>query len=116
MNSRNLFEYDLEFTIPGQHREAFEEWRPQATCRWGLDDNVVWFDEQHNDTGIGPECRYVFGFESLQAWAGFVEGTAHSENMESLQELADTVRATLWQPTQPSMETMTQPSVGRSRS
>lgn len=96
--SRDLYEYDVEFAIPGQRREPFEEWRPTATCRWGLDHRVVSFEERHNDTGIGPETRFVFEFETLEDWAGFVEGRAHSENMETLRALASTVRATLWHP------------------
>lgn len=112
MHARDLFEYDLEFVVPGQNRAAYEEWRPQATCRWGFDDRVVLFDEQHNDTGMGPECRFVFGFESLRDWASFVEGPAHSENMATLQELASEVRGTLWHPTAPAASTT--PATGES--
>lgn len=99
MTTRNLYEYDVEFAIPGQRRDRFDEWCPMATCRWGLDHRVVSFEEQHNDTALGPETRFVFEFETLKDWAGFVEGQAHSENMETLRELAGTVRATLWYPT-----------------
>ncbi|UWG48615.1 Uncharacterized protein HSRCO_2349 [Halanaeroarchaeum sp. HSR-CO] len=98
MPTNDLYEYDVEFAIPGQRRDSFERWLPMATCRWGIDRRVVSFEEQHNDTGLGPETRFVFGFESLEDWAGFVEGRAHSENMETLRELASTVQATLWYP------------------
>lgn len=59
---------------------------------------MVTFEEQHNETGLGPEARFVFGFETLKERARFVEGTAHTENMETLRELATEVRATPWYP------------------
>ena len=92
------YEYDVEFDVPGERRDEYDAWLPEATLSWGLDDRVAAFCQQHNDTGFDPGVRFIFEFDSLRDWASFVEGDVHQTNIACLQELAKNLRATLWHP------------------
>lgn len=92
------YEYDLEYDVPGVTRAAYEDWLEEATVIWGMDERVTAFFHQVNDTGLDPGERFVFEFESLRAWAAFVEGDGHRENVDRLRGLVSGLRATLWHP------------------
>lgn len=92
------YEYDLEYAVPGDARDAYEAWLEDATVTWGMDDRVTAFFHQVNDTGFDPGERFVFEFASLRAWASFVEDDAHQYNVDRLRELVTDLRATLWSP------------------
>ncbi|MFC7046944.1 hypothetical protein ACFQH6_17430 [Halobacteriaceae archaeon GCM10025711] len=92
------YEYDVEFDVPGERRDEYDAWLPEATLSWGLDERVAAFGQQRNDTGLDPGVRFIFEFDSLRDWASFVEGDVHQTNVACLQELAKNLRATLWHP------------------
>ena len=98
MTPNSQYEYDVAFVIPDDDLEAFESWRPEATCQWSFDDRVRSFDEQHACGGRRTEGRFVFGFRSLTDWADFIDGAVHRENMDRLEALAETIDESLWYP------------------
>lgn len=107
MTSR--YEYDLEYSLPGGPREAYECWLEEATLTWGADERVMGFTHQVNDTGFEPCERFVFEFDSLREWAAFVEDDAHQYNVDRLRELVTDLRATLWNPRRVGIEGIATP-------
>ncbi|MEF8824991.1 MAG: hypothetical protein V5A18_01035 [Haloarculaceae archaeon] len=89
--------YEIRFDVPGRHREAFEEWLSTDAVSWLNHDSVVSFDVFQNDTGLSPEVKFVFGFETLDDWASFVGSDEHEAAKERFETVADNREAVLWQ-------------------
>lgn len=104
------YEYDLEYAVPGEAREAYETWLEDASVTWGMDDRITTFFHQVNDTGFDPGERFVFEFDSLRDWASFVEDDEHQDNVDRLRGLVTDLRATLWNPKR--VGTLVEPSRG----
>jgi antibiotic biosynthesis monooxygenase (ABM) superfamily enzyme len=89
--------YEIEFDVPGRHREAFEEWLSTDAVAWLNHDSAASFDVFQNDTGLSPEVKFVFGFETLDDWAAFVNSNEHQAAMARFETFADNREAVLWQ-------------------
>ncbi|MEF8843785.1 MAG: hypothetical protein V5A62_19540 [Haloarculaceae archaeon] len=89
--------YEIEFDVPGRRRDAFEEWLSADAVAWLNHDSVATFDVFQNDTGLSPELKFVFGFETLEDWAAFVGSDEHEAAMERFETFADNREAVLWQ-------------------
>jgi antibiotic biosynthesis monooxygenase (ABM) superfamily enzyme len=89
--------YEIEFDVPSRHRGAFEEWLSEDAVTWLNSDSVASFDVFQNDTGLSPEVKFVFGFETLEDWASFVNSEEHEAAMERFETFADNRKAVLWQ-------------------
>lgn len=89
--------YEIVFDVPGRHREAFERWLSSSAIEWLNHAEVASFDVFQNDTGLSPEIKFVFGFESVQDWTGFVNSDEHEAAMHRLEMLVDNREAVLWQ-------------------
>ncbi|MFW6265773.1 MAG: hypothetical protein ACOC2A_03245 [Halanaeroarchaeum sp.] len=98
MESAACYEYDLEYAVLAPSRSAYEDWLTRATVSWGMDARVRSLSHQETDTGFAPSERLVFEFESVRAWATFVESEAYRENVSELRGLTSEIRTTLWRP------------------
>jgi len=70
--------YEIEFGVPERHREEFEEWLSSNAVEWVSHETVVSFEALRNDTGLSPERKFVFGFETLRDRAVFVSSEEHN--------------------------------------
>ncbi|ACV47679.1 hypothetical protein Hmuk_1564 [Halomicrobium mukohataei DSM 12286] len=89
--------YEIEFDVPASRRDAFEEWLSEDIVEWVSHETIAYFQVFQNDTGMSPEVKFVFGFETLEEWATFVGSAAHEDAIESLSGLAENREAILWQ-------------------
>lgn len=89
--------YEIVFDVPGRNRESFERWLSADAIGWLNHDSVASFEVFQNDTGLSPELKFVFGFESVQDWACFVNTDEHESTMHRLETLVDNREAVLWQ-------------------
>ncbi|MEF8827204.1 MAG: hypothetical protein V5A27_12835, partial [Halapricum sp.] len=88
--------YEVEFDVPGQHREAYDTWLDVEVIHWITHDAVAEFRVYHNDQGLSPETKLVFEFESIETWTEFVSSDEHDRATAQLETLTDRLRATLW--------------------
>ncbi|WP_018257781.1 hypothetical protein [Halomicrobium katesii] len=95
LDSHNV--YEIEFDVPASRREAFDAWLSADIVEWVSHETVAFFEVFQNDTGMSPEVKFVFGFETLSEWATFVGSDAHEDAIESLSGLAENREAVLWQ-------------------
>lgn len=96
--------YEILFDVPSRHREAFEQWLSSDAIAWLNNDRVHSFDVFQNDTGLSPEVKFVFGFETVQDWVGFVNSDEHEAATHRLEALVDNRKAVLWQRTTVKMD------------
>ncbi|MEF8827454.1 MAG: hypothetical protein V5A49_00370 [Haloarcula sp.] len=89
--------YEIEFDVPARRREAFEDWVSDDIVEWVSHETVAFFEVFQNDTGMSPEVKFVFGFETLKEWATFVGSDEHEEAIDTLETLAENREAVLWQ-------------------
>lgn len=89
--------YEIEFDVPARRRESFEEWLSEDIVEWVSHEAVAFFEVFQNDTGMSPEVKLVFGFETMEEWATFVGSNAHKAAIESLNAIAENRDAVLWQ-------------------
>ncbi|MFC7139996.1 hypothetical protein ACFQMA_09135 [Halosimplex aquaticum] len=89
--------YEIEFDVPARNRESFEDWLSEDVVEWVSHETVAFFEVFQNDTGMSPEVKFVFGFETLKQWATFVGSDAHEAAIDSLSVLAENREAVLWQ-------------------
>lgn len=89
--------YEIKFDVFSRHRDAFNEWLSADAVAWLNNDRVASFDVFQNDTGLSPELKFVFGFETLDDWAAFVNSDEHEAAMDRLETFADNREAVLWQ-------------------
>jgi hypothetical protein len=89
--------YEIVFDVPGRRRDAFETWLSEDAVTWLNHDRVATFDVFQNDTGLSPEVKFVFGFETVKDWASFVNSDEHEAAMERFEVFADNREAVLWQ-------------------
>jgi len=89
--------YEIEFDVPARRRESFEDWLSDDIVEWVSHETVVFFEVFQNDTGMSPEVKFVFGFETLKEWATFVGSDEHEAAIDSLGTLAENREAILWQ-------------------
>jgi|GEM_PF-521809 hypothetical protein len=89
--------YEIEFDVPPCRRESFDDWLTEDVVEWVSHGTVAFFEVFQNDTGMSPEVKFVFGFETLEQWATFVGSDAHDAAIDSLSQLAENREAVLWQ-------------------
>ena len=89
--------YEIEFDVPARHREGFEDWLSEEVVEWVSHEAVEYFEVFQNDQGLSPEVKFVFGFETLQDWATFVNSDAHDVAIQRLSTLVENREAVLWQ-------------------
>jgi len=89
--------YEIEFDVPARRRESFEKWLSEDIVEWVSHDAVAFFEVFQNDTGMSPEVKFVFGFETMEEWATFVGSDVHKAAIESLNGIAENRDAVLWQ-------------------
>jgi hypothetical protein len=68
-----------------------------GVVEWVSHETVAFFEVFQNDTGMSPEVKFAFGFETLEQWATFVGSDEHEAAIESLSQLAENREAVLWQ-------------------
>ncbi|MEF8826954.1 MAG: hypothetical protein V5A27_11555 [Halapricum sp.] len=89
--------YEIRFDVLARYRDGFEEWLSVDAVEWLTHDGVATFDVFQNDTGLSPEVKFVFGFETLRDWSVFVGSDAHEAAMERFETFAENREAVLWQ-------------------
>ena len=89
--------YEIEFDVPARRREPFDEWLSEGLVEWVSHETVASFDVFQNDTGMSPEVKFGFGFETLEQWAAFVGSDEHENAIDRLSLLAENREAVLWQ-------------------
>lgn len=88
--------YEIEFDVPGRHREAFEDWLSDDIVEWVSHETVAAFEVFQNDTTLSPEVKFVFEFETLEDWRTFLESDVQEDAIYCLKRLAENREAVLW--------------------
>lgn len=91
------FMYEIEFDIIGACRAAYEQWLAENSMEWVTYETVASFEVWHNDKGMSPEAKFVFGFETLEQWASFVNSETHMEAKDALRQVVTGLNANLWE-------------------
>lgn len=89
--------YEIQFDVPARQREAFERWLSTDAVTWFNHSGVASFEVFQNDTGLSPELKFIFGFETLEDWTAFVNSLEHEAAMQRFETLTDNREAILWQ-------------------
>jgi len=91
------YSYEIEFDVIGAYRDDYDCWMAQNSIRWVSHSAVSTFDVWHNDKGMSPEIRFVFGFQSLKQWASFVNSDVHADAKDALKQVTTGLNAQLWE-------------------
>ncbi len=91
------YSYEIEFDVVGACRNEYDRWMADNSLNWASHHAVTTFDVWHNDTGISPEVRFVFGFQSLKEWATFVNSDVHASAKDTLKTVTTGLNAQLWE-------------------
>jgi len=91
------YSYEIEFDVIGTCRQEYDQWLAENSMEWVTHDAVATFDVWENDKGMSPEVKFLFGFQSLQAWAQFVNSKCHSAAKDSLKQVVTGLNGTLWE-------------------
>ncbi|WP_171006635.1 hypothetical protein [Halalkalirubrum salinum] len=91
------YNYEIEFDVIGTCRQAYEQWLAENSMEWFTHEAVATFDVWKNDKGMSPEMKFIFGFESLEAWAQFVNSECHLAAKDKLKQVVTELNGTLWE-------------------
>jgi len=89
--------YEIEFDIVGACRAEYEQWLAENSMQWVTYETVNSFEVWHNDKGMSPEAKFIFGFNSLQQWASFVNSDTHADAKDALRQVVTGLNANLWE-------------------
>ncbi|MFO7833149.1 MAG: hypothetical protein R6V31_03625 [Halohasta sp.] len=91
------YSYEIEFDVIGTCRAEYDRWMAENSMEWVTHKAVATFDVWENDKGLSPEVKFLFGFESLQAWAEFVNSECHAKAKDGLKQVVTGLNGTLWE-------------------
>lgn len=91
------YSYEIEFDVIGTCRQEYDRWLAENSIQWVTHEAVSTFDVWENDKGMSPEVKFLFGFQSLQAWARFVKSETHTAAKDSLKQVVTELNGTLWE-------------------
>lgn len=91
------YSYEIEFDVLGSCRDEYDQWLAENSIDWITHEAVATFDVWENDKGMSPEVKFLFGFESLQAWARFANSECHARAKDSLKQVVTGLNGTLWE-------------------
>ena len=101
------YSYEIEFDVIGICRQEYEQWLAENSLEWVTHDAVTTFDVWQNKS-MSPEVKFVFGFESLDAWARFVNSKHHEKVKDGLKQVVAGLNGTLWEQDSIRLETADQ--------
>jgi len=91
------YRYEIEFDVIGTCRNQYDCWMAENSIDWASHHAITTFDVWHNDKGMSPEVRIVFGFQSLKKWAAFVNSDVHASTKDTLKQVTTGLNARLWE-------------------
>lgn len=97
MTPSTPYSYEIEFDVIGACRDDYDCWMAENSIGWVSHKAVTTFDVWHNDKGMSPEVRFVFGFQSLKQWASFVNSDVHASAKDALKQVTTGLNAQLWE-------------------
>ena len=97
MTPSTPYSYEIEFDVIGTCRDEYDCWMAENSIPWVSHSAVATFDVWHNDKGMSPEVRFVFGFQSLDRWAEFVNSDVHASAKDALKQVTTEINAQLWE-------------------
>ena len=97
MTPETPYSYEIEFDVIGACRHEYDCWMAEHCIEWVSHEAVTTFDVWHNDKGMSPEVRFVFGFQSLRQWAAFVNSDVHASTKDALKQVTTGLNAQLWE-------------------
>jgi hypothetical protein len=97
MERRSEHIYEIEFEVPGQHREAYDVWLEADALEWIAFETVDGFEVHRNPRQSPPWIRFVFEFDSLRRWVKFFESAETERTMDALNAVSTDLQKTLWE-------------------